>query len=91
MHLQGLQLIIIFIRDYISFSYDIQRNNELNVEGEKFTLLVSPNNHIPKKHFFSFLFLVFVVFVSTYKNNCFSSSWNNTCFIIGVKQILLFA
>lgn len=44
-----------------------------------------------KKNFFSFLFLVFVVFVSTYKNNCFSSSWNNTCFIIGVKQILLFA
>lgn len=55
MRLQGLQLIIIFIRDYISFSYDIQRNNELNVEGEIFTLLVSPNNHIPNKEKFFFL------------------------------------
>lgn len=83
MRLQGLQLIIIFIRDYISFSYDIQRNNGLNVQGEKFTLLVFPNNHIP----LLFLYLHIKIIVSVLA----STARNNTRFIIGVKQILLFA
>lgn len=51
-------------------------------------------NHIPNKETFFPLVLLFVVFVSTYKiivSVLASTVRNNTPFIIGVKQILLFA